>query len=101
MQRRGSKLRLQGGGAALEALGGLSDAGAHLGYLCDAEFGSTSLVSEEDIRGLISRQADLYAIPDWGGSGRRLAALLRFERTTVGGSQARGGRRSAGDTAPA
>jgi hypothetical protein len=39
----------------------------------------------EDIRGLISRQADLYAMPDWGGSGRRLAAPLRFDRTTVGG----------------
>ena len=42
----------------------------------------------EDIRGMISRQADLHAMPDWGGSVRRLAAPLRFDRMTVGGSQA-------------
>jgi len=39
--------------------------------------------------------------PIWGGPGRRLATPLRFDRTTVGGSQARRGQRSAGDAAPA
>jgi N-acyl-D-aspartate/D-glutamate deacylase len=77
----------------------LSDAGAHLTYMCDAGFalhflahwvrgrGDFDLV--EGIRRLTSHQADLYGIPDRG----RLAVgahadLLLFDPATVGVSPA-------------
>src|SRR4051812_40657406 len=78
----------------------LSDAGAHLVYLCDAGFGLYFLghwVRErgafdlvEGVRRLTSRQAGLYGIPDRG----RIAAgacadLLLFDPATVGISAAR------------
>jgi N-acyl-D-aspartate/D-glutamate deacylase len=78
----------------------LSDAGAHLVYLCDAGFGLYFLghwVRErgafdivEGARRLTSHQAGLYGIPDRG----RIAAgacadLLLFDPATVGISKAR------------
>jgi len=78
----------------------LSDAGAHLVYLCDAGFGlyllghwvrdrgAFDLV--EGVRRLTSHQAGLYGIPDRGritvGAG---ADLLLFDPATVGISAAR------------
>ncbi len=78
----------------------LSDAGAHLVYLCDAGFGLYFLghwVRErgafdlvEGVRRLTSHQAGLYGIPDRG----RIAVgahadLLLFDPATVGVSPAR------------
>jgi N-acyl-D-aspartate/D-glutamate deacylase len=78
----------------------LSDAGAHLVYLCDAGFGLYLLghwVRErgafdlaEGVRRLTSHQAGLYGIPDRG----RIAVgthadLLLFDPATVGVSPAR------------
>jgi N-acyl-D-amino-acid deacylase len=78
----------------------LSDAGAHLVYLCDAGFGLYFLghwVRErgafdlaEGVRRLTSHQAGLYGIPDRG----RIAVgahadLLLFDPTSVGISAAR------------
>ena len=78
----------------------LSDAGAHLVYLCDAGFGLYLLghwVRErgafdlaEGVRRLTSHQAGLYGIPDRGrieiGA---YADLLLFDPATVGVSPAR------------
>jgi N-acyl-D-aspartate/D-glutamate deacylase len=78
----------------------LSDAGAHLMYLCDAGFGLYMLghwVRErgvfdlaEGVRRLTSHQAGLYGIPDRGrieiGA---FADLLLFDPATVGVSPAR------------
>jgi N-acyl-D-aspartate/D-glutamate deacylase len=78
----------------------LSDAGAHLMYLCDAGFGLYLLghwVRErglfdlaEGVRRLTSHQAGLYGVPDRGrieiGA---FADLLLFDPSTVGVSPAR------------
>jgi N-acyl-D-amino-acid deacylase len=78
----------------------LSDAGAHLVYLCDAGFGLYFLghwVREraafdlpEGVRRLTSHQAGLYGIPDRGriAVGTR-ADLLLFDPATVGISKSR------------
>jgi len=73
----------------------LSDAGAHLVYLCDAGFGLYFLghwVRErgafdiaEGVRRLTSHQAGLYGIPDRGRIAVGACAdLLLFDPTTVG-----------------
>ena len=73
----------------------LSDAGAHLVYLCDAGFGLYFLghwVRErgafdlaEGVRRLTSHQAGLYGIPDRGSIAVGACAdLLLFDPTTVG-----------------
>src|SRR5437762_6944571 len=78
----------------------LSDAGAHLMYLCDAGFGLYLLghwVRErgtfdlaEGVRRLTSHQADLYGIPDRGRiEVGAFADLLLFDPATVGVSPAR------------
>jgi N-acyl-D-aspartate/D-glutamate deacylase len=78
----------------------LSDAGAHLIYMCDAGFGLTFLghwVRErgdfdlvEGVRRVTSRQADLYGIPDRGRIAvGAFADLLLFDPATVGISPAR------------
>ena len=78
----------------------LSDAGAHLVYLCDAGFGLYFLghwVRErgtfdlvEGVRRLTSHQAGLYGIPDRGRiAGGACADLLLFDPATVGVSPAR------------
>ncbi|MBH63727.1 MAG: hypothetical protein CL569_15020 [Alphaproteobacteria bacterium] len=78
----------------------LSDAGAHLSFLCDAGYGlyllsrwvreKQSLSIEEAIRQLTSVQADLYGII---GRGRiqegNFADLVLFDPATVGISKAR------------
>jgi N-acyl-D-amino-acid deacylase len=93
----------------------LSDAGAHLIYMCDAGFGLNFLghwVRErgdfglaEGVRRLTSHQADLYGIPDRGRIAVGACAdLLLFDPATVGISPARrlqdlpgGGRRTIRD----
>jgi N-acyl-D-aspartate/D-glutamate deacylase len=93
----------------------LSDAGAHLIYMCDAGFGLNFLghwVRErgdfglaEGVRRLTSHQADLYGIPDRGRIAvGAFADLLLFDPATVGVSAARriqdlpgGGRRTIRD----
>jgi N-acyl-D-aspartate/D-glutamate deacylase len=93
----------------------LSDAGAHLGYLCDAGFGlhllghwareTGTFTLQEAVRRLTSHPADAYRIP---GRGRIVAGaaadLLLFDPTTVGISRLRaahdlpgGARRLVGD----
>jgi N-acyl-D-aspartate/D-glutamate deacylase len=78
----------------------LSDAGAHLVYLCDAGFGLYFLghwVRErgafdlpEGVRRLTSHQAGLYGIPERGRiAPGAWADLLLFDPTTVGISAAR------------
>ena len=78
----------------------LSDAGAHLMYLCDAGFGLYLLghwVRErgvfdlaEGVRRLTSHQAGLYGIPDRGRiEVGAFADLLLFDPATVGVSAAR------------
>ncbi len=78
----------------------LSDAGAHLVYLCDAGFGLYFLghwVRErgafdlpEGVRRLTSHQAGLYGIPDRGHiAPGAWADLLLFDPATVGISAAR------------
>ncbi len=78
----------------------LSDAGAHLVYLCDAGFGLYFLghwVRErgafdlaEGVRRLTSHQAGLYGIPDRGHiAPGAWADLLLFDPATVGISKAR------------
>ena len=78
----------------------LSDAGAHLVYLCDAGFGLYFLghwVRErgafdlpEGVRRLTSHQAGLYGIPDRGRiAPGAFADLLLFDPATVGISAAR------------
>jgi N-acyl-D-aspartate/D-glutamate deacylase len=78
----------------------LSDAGAHLVYLCDAGFGLYFLghwVRErgafdlpEGVRRLTSHQAGLYGIPDRGHiSVGASADLLLFDPATVGVSASR------------
>jgi len=78
----------------------LSDAGAHLVYLCDAGFGLYFLghwVRErgafdlpEGVRRLTSHQAGLYGIPDRGRIAVGTCAdLLLFDPATVGISKAR------------
>jgi N-acyl-D-aspartate/D-glutamate deacylase len=78
----------------------LSDAGAHLVYLCDAGFGLYFLghwVRErgafdlpEGVRRLTSHQAGLYGIPDRGSIVLGTCAdLLLFDHTNVGISKAR------------
>src|SRR5579863_1348499 len=78
----------------------LSDAGAHLVYLCDAGFGLYFLghwVRErgafdlpEGVRRLTSHQAGLYGIPDRGRiAPGAWADLLLFDPATVGISAAR------------
>ncbi|MBI3517094.1 MAG: amidohydrolase family protein [Proteobacteria bacterium] len=78
----------------------LSDAGAHLIYMCDAGFGLTFLghwVRErgdfdlvEGVQRLTSRQADLYGIPDRGRVAvGAFADLLLFDPATVVISAAR------------
>src|SRR5882757_4746686 len=78
----------------------LSDAGAHLMYLCDAGFGLYMLghwVRErgvfdlaEGVRRLTSHQAGLYGIPDRGRiEVGAFADLLLFDPATVGVSPAR------------
>ena len=78
----------------------LSDAGAHLVYLCDAGFGLYFLghwVRErgafdlaEGVRRLTSHQAGLYGIPDRGRIGVGACAdLLLFDPATVGISPGR------------
>src|SRR3954468_6645916 len=78
----------------------LSDAGAHLMYLCDAGFGLYFLghwVRErgafdraEGVRRLTSHQAGLYGIPDRGRiEVGAFADLLLFDPATVGVSPAR------------
>ena len=78
----------------------LSDAGAHLVYLCDAGFGLYFLghwVRErgafdlaEGVRRLTSHQAGLYGIPDRGRIAVGACAdLLLFDPATVGISPAR------------
>jgi N-acyl-D-amino-acid deacylase len=78
----------------------LSDAGAHLVYLCDAGFGLYFLghwVRErgafdlpEGVRRLTGHQAGLYGIPDRGKVAvGAWADLLLFDPTTVGISPAR------------
>jgi N-acyl-D-amino-acid deacylase len=78
----------------------LSDAGAHLVYLCDAGFGLYFLghwVRErgafdlaEGVRRLTSHQAGLYGIPDRGRIAVGACAdLLLFDPATVGISAAR------------
>jgi N-acyl-D-amino-acid deacylase len=78
----------------------LSDAGAHLMYLCDAGFGLYFLghwVRErgafdlaEGVRRLTSHQAGLYGIPDRGRIALGACAdLLLFDPATVGISAAR------------
>jgi N-acyl-D-aspartate/D-glutamate deacylase len=78
----------------------LSDAGAHLMYLCDAGFGLYLLghwVRErrlfdlpEGVRRLTSHQAGLYGIPDRGRiAAGAFADLLLFDADTVGVSPAR------------
>ena len=85
----------------------LSDAGAHLIYMCDAGFGLHFLahwVRErgdfdlvEGIRRLTSHPADLYGIPNRGRIAVGAQAdLLLFDPATVGVSAGRAGRRSAG-----
>jgi N-acyl-D-amino-acid deacylase len=78
----------------------LSDAGAHLSFLCDAGYGlyllarwvreKRSLSIEEAVRQLTSVQADLYGII---GRGRiregNFADLVLFDPATVGVSKAR------------
>jgi N-acyl-D-aspartate/D-glutamate deacylase len=78
----------------------LSDAGAHLGYLCDAGFGlhllghwareTGTFTLQEAVRRLTSHPADAYRIP---GRGRIVAGaaadLLLFDPTTVGISRLR------------
>ena len=78
----------------------LSDAGAHLGYLCDAGFGlhllghwarETGIFTlQEAVRRLTSHPADAYRIP---GRGRIVAGaaadLLLFDPATVGISRLR------------
>jgi N-acyl-D-aspartate/D-glutamate deacylase len=83
---------------------GLSDAGAHLSFLCDAGFGlhlfghwareRGDLTLEEAVRAVTSTVADAYRIPGRG----RLAAgawadLLLFDPKTVG----RGAKRRVND----
>jgi N-acyl-D-aspartate/D-glutamate deacylase len=93
----------------------LSDAGAHLIYMCDAGFGLNFLghwVRErgdfdlvEGVRRITSHQADLYGIPDRGRVAVGAHAdLLLFDPATVGISPARrlqdlpgGGRRTIRD----
>ena len=93
----------------------LSDAGAHLIYMCDAGFGLNFLghwVRErgdfdlvEGVRRITSHQADLYGIPDRGRIAvGAYADLLLFDPATVGVSPARrlhdlpgGGRRTIRD----
>jgi N-acyl-D-amino-acid deacylase len=93
----------------------LSDAGAHLIYMCDAGFGLNFLghwVRErgdfdlaEGVRRITSHQADLYGIPDRGRIAVGACAdLLLFDPATVGVSPARrlqdlpgGGRRTIRD----
>ena len=93
----------------------LSDAGAHLIYMCDAGFGLNFLghwVRErgdfdlvDGVRRLTSHQADLYGIPDRGRIAvGAFADLLLFDPATVGISAARriqdlpgGGRRTIRD----
>ena len=93
----------------------LSDAGAHLVYMCDAGFGLNFLghwVRErgdfdlvDGVRRLTSRQADLYGIPDRGRIAvGAFADLLLFDPASVGISPARriqdlpgGGRRTIRD----
>jgi N-acyl-D-aspartate/D-glutamate deacylase len=78
----------------------LSDAGAHLVYLCDAGFGLYFLghwVRErgafdlvEGVRRLTSHQAGLYGVPDRGRIAvGAFADLLLFDPTTVGISASR------------
>ncbi len=78
----------------------LSDAGAHLMYLCDAGFGLYLLghwVREsrlfdlaEGVRRLTSHQAGLYGIPDRGRiEAGAFADLLLFDADAVGVSPAR------------
>jgi N-acyl-D-aspartate/D-glutamate deacylase len=78
----------------------LSDAGAHLVYMCDAGFGLNFLghwVRErgdfdlvEGVRRITSHQADLYGIPDRGRvQVGAWADLLLFDPATVGISPAR------------
>jgi N-acyl-D-aspartate/D-glutamate deacylase len=73
----------------------LSDAGAHLMYLCDAGFGLYFLGHwlrdrgafdlPEGVRRLTSHQAGLYGIPNRGRIARRAHAdLLLFDPATVG-----------------
>ncbi|MFN7642080.1 MAG: N-acyl-D-amino-acid deacylase family protein [Burkholderiales bacterium] len=78
----------------------LSDAGAHLGYLCDAGFGlhllghwareTGTFPLQEALRRLTSHPADAYRIP---GRGRIVAGaaadLLLFDPATVGISRLR------------
>ena len=78
----------------------LSDAGAHLGYLCDAGFGlhllghwareTGTFKLQEAVRRLTSHPADAYRIP---GRGRIVAGaaadLLLFDPATVGISRLR------------
>jgi N-acyl-D-amino-acid deacylase len=78
----------------------LSDAGAHLGYLCDAGFGlhllghwareTGTFTLQEAVRRLTSHPADAYRIP---GRGRIVAGaaadLLLFDPATVGISRLR------------
>ena len=78
----------------------LSDAGAHLVYLCDAGFGLYFLghwVRErgafdlvEGVRRLTSHQAELYGMPDRGRIAVGACAdLLLFDPATVGISASR------------
>jgi N-acyl-D-amino-acid deacylase len=78
----------------------LSDAGAHLSFLCDAGFGlhlfghwvreRGDLTLEEAVRAVTSRAADAYRIP---GRGRLApgawADLMLFDPTTVGRGEKR------------
>ncbi|RPH41151.1 MAG: hypothetical protein EHM87_20440 [Burkholderiales bacterium] len=78
----------------------LSDAGAHLGYLCDAGFGlhllghwareTGTFTLQEAVRRLTSHPADAYRIPGRGRIAPGAAAdLLLFDPTTVGISRLR------------
>jgi N-acyl-D-aspartate/D-glutamate deacylase len=78
----------------------LSDAGAHLGYLCDAGFGlhllghwareTGTFTLQEAVRRLTSHPADAYRIPGRGRIAPGAAAdLLLFDPATVGISRLR------------
>ena len=78
----------------------LSDAGAHLSFLCDAGFGlhlfghwareRGDLTLEEAVRAVTSRVADAYRIPGRGRLGPGAwADLLLFDPKTVGRGQKR------------
>jgi N-acyl-D-aspartate/D-glutamate deacylase len=93
----------------------LSDAGAHLAYLCDAAFGlhllghwvreTGTFTLAEAVRRLTSQPADLYRIPDRGRiAPGAWADLLLFDPATVGPGRLRsvadlpgGGRRMVRD----